>query len=328
MKAINMNNPHTLRNLMMIMVILIMASTLLSVNNSAAAYMRMGVGARIIAMGEAGTTVTRDVCSAYWNPAGLTLLKDVEIASMYNFGLNLDRNHSHIALGSRLKFGAIAINWITAGTSNIDGYDEAGNPTGTFSDRNNSIGVSYANEYKRFHFGLTPKYYLSTLADETESGFSLDVGAKFDLSQYLEAGVMVRDLYSAFKEEDKVPMEASLGIAAYPFIGVTVAADLKWEQDEKPYPALGAEYWTSFGKDPETDSQLNVTTVQERNTWKESFSYAQTGIRVGFNQKEGQNRFSVGTGVRFRNFQLDYAFRLNNHAIFSDDHIISLIFRF
>jgi hypothetical protein len=36
----------------------------------------------------------------------------------------------------------------------------------------------------------------------------------------------------------------------------------------------------------------------------------------------------VGTGVRFRNFQLDYAFRLNNHDIFSDDHIISLIFRF
>ena len=71
-----------------------------------------------------------------------------------------------------------------------------------------------------------------------------------------------------------------------------------------------------------------MITVKERNTWKESFSYAQTGIRVGFNQKEGQNRFSVGTGVRFRNFQLDYAFRLNNHAIFSDDHIISLIFRF
>ena len=52
MKKININ---TLRNLLMIMAILIMASALLSVNNSAAAYMRMGVGARIIAMGEAGT---------------------------------------------------------------------------------------------------------------------------------------------------------------------------------------------------------------------------------------------------------------------------------
>ncbi len=327
MKTINMNKQHTMRKILMIMAILIMASTLLSVNNSAAAYMRMGVGARIIAMGEAGSTISRDVSSVYWNPAGLNMLKDVEIGSMYNFGMNLDRNHSHVAVGSRFKFGALAVSWINAGTSNIDGYDDNGNPTGTFSDKNNSIAISYANEFKRFHFGLTPKFYLSTLDDETESGFGIDLGAKFDINQYFEAGLMVRDLYGTYAE-DTVPMEASLGVAAYPFIGVTVAADVKWEMDQNPYPALGAEYWTSLGKDPEADSQLNVITVKERNTWKESFTYAQTGIRVGFNQKDGTNRFSVGTGVRFRNFQLDYAFRLNNNDIMSDDHIISMIFRF
>ena len=224
MKTINMNTPRTLRNALMIMAILIMASTLLSVNNSAAAYMRMGVGARIIAMGEAGTTVTRDVCSGYWNPAGLTLLKDVEIATMYNFGLNLDRNHSHVALGSRLKFGAIAINWINAGTSNIDGYDAAGNPPAlsaiettaspSATPMNTSASILALRQVLPQHWLMRPK------------GFSLDVGAKFDLSQYLEAGAMVRDVYSTFEDEaDKIPMEASVGIAAYPFIGVTFAAD-------------------------------------------------------------------------------------------------------
>ena len=262
-----------MRNILLIMAILIMASGLLSVNNSAAAFMRMGVGARIIAMGEAGSTVSRDISAGYWNPAGLTMLKDVEIGSMYNFGMNLDRNHSHIAIGKPFSFGSLAINWINAGTSDIDGYDDAGNPTGSFSDKTHSIAISYANDYKRLSYGFTPKIYLSTLDDDTKTGMGVDIGAKYDFNQYLEAGLMFRDLYGSYAD-DIVPMEASLGVAAYPFIGVTLAADLKWEMGENPYPALGAEYWTSLGKDPEADSQLNVISIKERNTWKESFSYA------------------------------------------------------
>ena len=325
MKSIYMNQRKTIRKALLVLAILTLASTLLSkpVNNSAAAFMRMGVGARIIAMGEAGSTVSRDVSSGYWNPAGLTMLKDVEIGSMYNFGMNLDRNHSYIAIGKSFNFGSMAINWVNAGTSNIEGYDDNDNPTGVFDDKTHNLAVSYANDYQRLSYGATAKLYMSNLDDDTKSGIGLDIGAKYDINQYLEAGLMLRDLYGGYAD-DTVPMEASLGVAAYPFIGVTLAADFKWEMGENPYPALGAEYWTSLGKDPEADSQLNVISIKERNTWKESFSYAQTGLRIGFNQ----NRFSMGTGIRFRNFQLDYAFRLNNNDIMSDDHIISMIFRF
>jgi len=64
--------------------------------------------------------------------------------------------------------------------------------------------------------------------------------------------------------------------------------------------------------------------MSEISSWDSMLSYAQTGIRLGFNE----GRFSVGTGLRFRSIQLDYVYRFGNHDIFNDDHIISLILKF
>ncbi|NLO11677.1 MAG: PorV/PorQ family protein [Candidatus Cloacimonetes bacterium] len=319
MKRNNTLKTLALAALMIIMMTPLMAKT---INNSTASYLRLGIGAREIAMGEAGSTISRDVASAYWNPAGLAKIKDVEVGAMYNISMNLDRSHQYAAIAVPFRFGTMAFNWINAGVNDIEGYDDTGTPTGIFDDSQHSFSLSYANRWKKLSFGVTPKFFLSTLDDETETGMGVDIGARYDINQYLEAGLMVRDLYSK-TAEDKVPMEASFGLAVYPLIGVTLAADLKWEE-ETPYVAVGAEYWTSIGKDPEADSKLNVISVKERSTWGEMFSYAQTGVRLGFND----GRLSAGTGIRFRNFQIDYVFRLNNHEIMSDDHIVSMILRF
>ena len=292
-------------------------------NNSAGAYMRLGIGAREIAMGEAGSAISRDVAAGYWNPAGLNKIKDIEVGVMYNFSMNLDRSHQYASIAKPFDFGTLAFNWINAGVGDIEGYDNAGNPTGTFSDNQHNISVSYANHWKDLDYGVTPKFYFSTLDGETKAGMGIDLGARYNVNQYLVAGLMLRDLLGGYAG-DRVPIEMAMGVAAYPLIGVTLAADLKWEQRENPYLAVGAEYWTSIGKDPEADSKLSVISVKERSAWEDVFSYAQTGLRLGFNQ----GHFSAGTGIRFRNFQLDYVFRLNNHEIMSDDHIISMIFRF
>jgi len=292
-------------------------------NNSAAAYVRMGIGARIIAMGEAGTATANDVTAAYWNPSGLTDLKDIEFSSMYSLNMGYDRKYQYAAFGKRFEFGVLAVNWINASVDDIIGTDNSGNPTGTFSDAEHNISLSYANAYKKLSYGITPKFYLSNMDGESKSGMGLDLGMKYDLNQYIEAGLMVRDAYGKL-DDDTIPYQVQLGATAYPFLGVTVAADMQMEKNESPQFVFGAEYWTSIGRDPEADSKLNVLNVQEKNTWADIFSNFQTGLRVGFND----NRFSAGAGVKFRNFQLDYVYRIGNHDIFNDDHILSLILRF
>lgn len=293
------------------------------INNSAAAYVRMGIGARIIAMGEAGTATANDVTAAYWNPSGLTDLKDIEFSSMYSLNMGYDRKYQYAAFGKRFGFGVLAVNWINASVDDIIGTDDSGNLTGTFNDAEHNISLSYANAYKKLSYGLTPKFYLSNMDGESESGMGLDLGLKYDLNQYIEAGLMVRDAYGKLAG-DSIPYQLQIGATAYPFLGVTVAADMQMEKDESPKFVFGAEYWTSIGRDPEADSKLNVINVQEKNTWSDIFSNFQTGLRVGFND----NRFSAGAGVKFRNFQLDYVYRIGNHDIFNDDHILSLILRF
>ena len=45
-----------------------------SAGTTSAEILKVGVGARAIAMGEASTALTDDVNSLYWNPAGLALM--------------------------------------------------------------------------------------------------------------------------------------------------------------------------------------------------------------------------------------------------------------
>ncbi|HQF67416.1 MAG TPA: hypothetical protein PLC91_00595 [Candidatus Cloacimonadota bacterium] len=292
-------------------------------NNSGAAFIRMGIGGRVLAMGEAGAAITDDIGSVYWNPAGLAHLRDFEVGTTYNFGLDFDRTHTFAAFGTRLPLGTVAFSWVNAAVSDIEGYVDADTPTGTFSDSEHSLAFSYSNYIGRLSFGVTPKIYFSTIDGETEQGYGLDAGLKLDLGRYLQLGTMVRDITGEFAE-DKVPWQVSAGLAANPLGGITLAAEVKMEQDEKPYPCLGAEYWTAIGKDPEADSKLSVTKVSEKSSWEDALANLETGIRLGYSNE----RLSAGTGFRFRNLQLDYVFRLNRHDLFSDDHIISMILRF
>lgn len=322
MKTINTQNLSKLIALICLVIITLPVFAG-DINNSAAAYIRMGIGARIIAMGEAGTATANDITAAYWNPAGLTGLKDVEFSTTYALNMGYDRSYQNAAIAKRFGFGVLALNWVNAGVSDIDGYTAAGNPTGTFQDAEHNIALSYANKYKRVSYGITPKFYLSSIDSDNESGFGLDLGLKFDVSQYLEAGLIVRDAVGELAG-DRIPYQAQIGITVYPLLGVTVAADLHYEESEDIGYGFGAEYWTAIGRDPEADSKLSVINIREKSTWTDIFSHFQTGLRVGFNQ----DRFSAGAGIKFRNFQIDYAYRIGNHDIFNDDHLLGLILRF
>jgi len=49
-----------------------------------AGFLKIGVGARAAAMGEAFTAVASDGTSLYWNPAGFAQIQKRELSAMYN----------------------------------------------------------------------------------------------------------------------------------------------------------------------------------------------------------------------------------------------------
>ncbi len=306
-----------------ILVVLMVPVILIADNNHTAAYTNLGVGARTIAMGNAGTATTTDVTSAYWNPAGLISLKDLELACLYNIKMSLDRSYQYAAIGQNYGFGAIALTWVGATVGDIEGYDEADNPTGYFDNSEYNIGFSYANRYKMLSFGITPKLYVSSIDNDMKSGIGLDLGLKYDINQYVVAGLMARDIVGSI-DDDNIPYQVSFGLATFPFSGITISADVVKKQDTDAYLNFGTEYWASIGKDTEANSKLSVVEIKEKTTWQDVLKDTQTGLRLGFNN----GVFACGTGLRFRNLQLDYTYKLNNSEIFSDDHYLSLLVRF
>jgi hypothetical protein len=148
-----------------------------SIGGLAGAPMRMGFGARGIAMGNAMTAVINGDVQAYYNPAALPFESAPTAVAAYSV-LSLDRRLNYLSYTQSLKPNAgISLSIINAGVGDIDGRDEDGVHTQTYSTSENSI---------MFSFGLQPV-----------PKFSL--GALYLLTDEFTLGAVVQDINSKYK---------------------------------------------------------------------------------------------------------------------------------
>jgi len=68
----------------------------------AGAFMRMGLGARANAMGNAFTGIAEGPVAAYYNPAGIPFLETRQLMLSYRF-LSLDRNFNYIGFATGIR---------------------------------------------------------------------------------------------------------------------------------------------------------------------------------------------------------------------------------
>src|SRR5882672_6233688 len=95
---------------------------------TAANFLKLGVGPRAIAMGNAQVGLANDVYATYWNPAGLAGLGTPEAGFVQNQYLqNISEQYLAFAY-PKTRAGAFAgsLTYLNAGT--FPGYDAAGNP--------------------------------------------------------------------------------------------------------------------------------------------------------------------------------------------------------
>lgn len=315
-------------NIMKKLVIAILMLGIISIltaedNNHAASYIRMGVGARALSMGSAYTAISNDVTSAYWNPAGLANLKDMELSFMYAANMANDCHYNYAGFGQRLSHGTYAISWVNAGTDDIEGYTDDNQATGYFNNNDHNIALSYGATYKKLHYGASAKLYYSKQDNDTETGTGLDLGFQYDWNQYVVVGAMMRDLYGK-SGGDTVPYQLSAGVALYPFLGLTVTTDVKQEKGYDPNVYFGAEYKIRIGKDTEADSKLNRIRFREKNAWQDALANTSTSLRAGF----ADGNLTVGGGLEFKTIMVDYAYLLSDSDINTDSHRLSLVIRF
>ena len=239
----------------------------------AGAFLRMGFEARTKALGDAFTAVPEGAVAGIYNPATLPNLKSRQ-ANLSTSFLPLDRHLHYIGFAlpihpkakdgkSQLLDAGLAIGWINAGVSDIDGRDRSGNHTQMLSNSENAFFMSFALKPSPYlSIGVSGKILYNRIPDIAEensaltsSGFGIDIGAYSNPLPGLMLGLVLRDNMSKYSwNTDKVYERGTSTIyefpktiragAAYriPQQWLLLVADVESSDVQNPRYHLGAEF--------------------------------------------------------------------------------------
>ena len=153
------------------------------VGTTAAPFLKIGAGARAIAMGGAYTSIPDDIYSIYWNPAGIATSRSNGQATF---------NHADWIAEMDYDFAAGALNLGEMGTIFAsftsfripeDKVRTVEDPEGdgrTWDAGSVAIAVGYAKMLTdRFSIGFTAKFVQERIWNSSASGFAFDVGTLY-----------------------------------------------------------------------------------------------------------------------------------------------------
>lgn len=177
-------------------------------------FMSVGSGARALGMGSAHVAFSNDVTAAYWNPAGLLSVQDLEVAYMHSerFGGIVGYDYGAVALPVPGSDGVLALSFFRQGVDNIkntlNAWDrERERPRENvndyiteFSAADLAFLLSYASLVnENLSWGASVKVLNSRIGPFADAwGYSLDVGALYRTGDY-QFGVNLMDITTMLK---------------------------------------------------------------------------------------------------------------------------------
>lgn len=186
------------------------------------AFLKVGVGARQVALGSAVTSLREDVTMMFWNPAGMALSDGKTQATfMYNKWI---ADLGHYAAGVARDFngiGTLGVGFISFGKSGIGAQRDALDPATaeTYDYNDMAIQASYARRFTdRLALGLNVKFLNQSIDTESVSSIAVDFGSTYQIGfKNLTLGARVNNLGGDFKyynQSNPLPLVFSFGVSA------------------------------------------------------------------------------------------------------------------
>jgi hypothetical protein len=255
-------------------------------------FLRTGVGARAAGMGNAFVAVASDATAGFFNPAGLTRISSWGFSSMLSADMSFDRNYNYLAVAGSFDWGSVGGSWINAGIKDVALSD---NTSKDYMD--NYFILSYANCQDRFRWGLNFVIANNSVAENT--GVGGDLGVQWDIHPEATVGLMAQSL-GLKVGDDVTPYNLRLGVALKPDMveGFTLPFEVQKTQNVDAIKfRLGGEYAYKF----------------DNSDWG-------TALRAGVDD----GAFSIGAGLFFSKFWLDYAYVAEKADFLGENHRFSL----
>jgi len=154
--------------------------TTTKVGTTVAQFLKIGAGARSVAMGGSAAAMDGDVYAIYWNPGSLARLKTPGETSFNHTQWLADIDYNYVASGLTIDgVGTLGLS-VTSVTMPEEIVRTEINPEGDgrrWSYSAFSIGLSYARSLTdRFSIGFTAKYIREGIWNMSSSGFAFDIG--------------------------------------------------------------------------------------------------------------------------------------------------------
>jgi len=290
---------------------------------STAQFLKIGVGGRASALGEAFVAIANDASALYWNPAGLTQFSENQVIFSHNKWV-ADINHDFLGavyhLDETNTFGVS----LTALTMQDMPVTSEFAPFGTgeffgFSDI--AISISYSRKMTdKFSFGGTVRYIEETLDKLKMRGVMIDLGTYYWTGLgSTRFAVAVSNFGSNLAPDGNVVLVGKREVSEWqdfapPTIFRIGFAFEPYEDDEHKVTA-------SIQLNHPNDNSENLSTGAEY-IWNNMFF-----VRGGYKINVEEQNYSFGAGVNvpidIANFTLDYAF--SNFSRLGSAHRFSIL---
>jgi len=268
-------------------------------------FLKLGVGARAISMGEAYSALSEDASGLYYNPAGIAFGESNELTVM----------HKQWAFGTTTEFlgSTIHSDPFTFGfgfnSTNVNGIEirqQPGPADGTFGLHDLAISATASWRIDTaLSVGATAKFLYEKIYVDESNGAAFDVGLRYQYNHNLAFALAVSNLGSMSKlVSDPITLPAGLRGGASFFsplndnFAVTVAGDiLKVVHDNGVRVHGGGEIMYH------------------------SLLALRAGYQIGYDAKG----LSAGFGVRYGMLHFDYAFVPFSNQL-GDTHTFAVTF--
>ena len=253
------------------------------------AFLKLGVGARSLGMGEAYSAIASDPSAMYYNPASLSLSGSSQILLMHKEWIQ-DTRTEYIAATAAMSKVTFGISVNSTSINNIEVREGPGPAQGTFDAHNAAIGISGAYRIDScLSIGATGKYLYEKILVNEASGFGIDLGGWYETPWSVRLALAVNNL-------------GSIG-------------ELGYEATKLPTTIrAGGAYLTRIEAiDGTFTAATDVVAITGENTTHlhlgAELNYRQTlSARVGYQTGYDARSFTTGVGFRYAQFQFDYAF--------------------
>jgi len=290
---------------------------------STAQFLKIGVGGRASALGDAFVAIANDASALYWNPAGLSQFSTNEVFFSHNKWV-VDINHDFLGavyhLDDNNSFGValtslsmpdmpVTTEYAPFGTGEYFGFGDL------------AIAVTYSRKMTdQFSFGGTVRYIEETLDKLKMRGVMIDLGTyywtglgstRFAVTVSNFGNQLAPDGEVVLVGKRKVPEWQSFSPPTVFRIGFAL----------EPYEDDINKITTSIQLNHPNDNSENVSTGMEY-SWKQMFF-----VRGGYKFNVEEQNYTFGAGLKvpisIAEFTFDYAY--SNFSRLGSAHRFSII---